>query len=408
MKIVCAGGGPAGLYFAISAKLRNADHDIVVVERNPVGVTYGWGVVYWDDLLDTLHGNDPVSARAIRACSTEWDGQQVHLPDGVRTYLGGYGYSLGRARLLELLTERAVALGVDVRFRREIDQPAEFGDADLVVAADGANSRFRRRCPDWFNTEVREGRNKYIWLGTHRVFDSFRFAFEQTEAGWIWMHAYPFDAETSTVIAECAPETWHGLGFHRLDDTDSCALLEVIFGTHLEGHALMAKARGDAPWLQFQCVTNDVWYRDNLVLVGDAAHTTHFSVGSGTRLAIEDAVTLADVLTGCPNLPTALRSYQEQRKAALVEITRQAANSARWFENVPVHLAARQPVRFAYSLWQRRTHQPQWRYRLHQATQLAPVRRLRRSVGNAQRHLRARRRQSPGARARCRTRGVLT
>ncbi|MFZ0119467.1 MAG: FAD-dependent oxidoreductase, partial [Pseudonocardiaceae bacterium] len=208
MKIVCIGGGPAGLYFAISAKLRDAGHDITVIERDPAGATYGWGVVYWDDLLDMLFRNDLDSAQEIRAASVLWQEQRVILRSEQTAYLPGYGFSVGRAALLDILAQRATELGVDVQYCHEVDDPSDPADADLVVVADGANSRVRQRHGDHFGARVDIGGNPYIWLGTDKVFDSFTFAFEQTSAGWVWFHAYPSSAGISTCIVECAQATW--------------------------------------------------------------------------------------------------------------------------------------------------------------------------------------------------------
>ncbi|MDQ3904987.1 MAG: FAD-binding monooxygenase, partial [Actinomycetota bacterium] len=220
MKIVCVGGGPAGLYFSISAKLRNPAHDITVIERNPAGVTYGWGVTFSDPLLDSLYHNDPVSARKIFESPASWHNQEVCVGTQ-RAHLGGYGYAIGRKHLLDILVDRAAELGVDIQFEREVNDLSEVSDANLVVACDGVNSRIRRFYRQHFQTDAVVGRNKYLWLGTHRIFQSFMFAFEETPAGWIWFYSYPYNAGTTTFIVECSPETWTGLGFDRLSPDDS-------------------------------------------------------------------------------------------------------------------------------------------------------------------------------------------
>ncbi|MGH3831987.1 MAG: FAD-dependent monooxygenase [Pseudonocardiaceae bacterium] len=394
MNIVCVGGGPAGLYFAILMKLRNRGHDVTVVERNPAGVTYGWGVVFWDDLLDELYRNDSVSARAIRDISAQWGGQEVHLRGERAAYLGGYGYSLGRQRLLDILVERATGLGVDICFEREVKDLSEFPEADLIIACDGVNSSIRQLRLDHFRTDVEVGRNKYIWLGTRRVFDSFTFAFEETAAGWIWFHAYCFDAQTSTLIVECSPETWAGLGFDELEPEQGVALLEKIFESYLDGHSLIGQTRGSvnkSPWRNFERISNDKWYHDNVVLMGDAAHTTHFAIGSGTKLAIADAITLAEKLDAHDDLASALHAYQEDRRFALLAAQSKAISSTKWFENVPCYIGQR-ATSFAYSLLKRRGRYSLWHYQLHLATQIAVLRRLRRSLGAARSALRARRR----------------
>jgi anthraniloyl-CoA monooxygenase len=392
MKIVCVGGGPAGLYFAISAKLRNPGHDITVIERNPAGVTYGWGVTFSDGLLDALYHNDPESAQKIFDSPASWGNQEVHVGTQ-RAHLGGYGFAIGRKYLLDILAQRALALGVDVRFQCEVKDLSELADADLIIASDGANSRVRKLHGDHFQACADVGRNKYVWLGTHRIFDSFMFAFEETAAGWIWFYSYPFNADTTTFIVECSPETWKGLGFDELGPDESIKLLEAIFARHLDGHSLMNPMRdlGKIPWLNFTRITNTVWYHGNVVLMGDAAHTTHFSNGSGTTLAMQDAIALAESLDAHDDLQVALKDYAGKRQAAIANLQRAAKGSTEWFENVPSYID--QPItQFAYSLWKRRGHYPLWRYQLHLATQIATLRKLRRSISAVRHGLRARRR----------------
>lgn len=242
-----------------------------------------------------------------------------------------------------------------------------------------------------FRTEVDLGRNKYIWLGTHRTFDAFTFAFERTAAGWIWCHAYRFDAETSTFIVECPPETWAGLGFGQLSTDRSLEVLEGIFATHLGGQSLVSQVRGldGARWLNFKRISNATWYHENVVLMGDAAHTTHFAIGAGTRLAIEDAISLAHHLRRHRDLPVALGAYEDERRGEMAAAQSLAGNSARWFEEVDRH-ADGDVVRLAYSLWTRRGGHPRWRYQLHLAVQHAPVRWLLRRVMAARRWVRTR------------------
>ena len=401
MKIVCIGGGPAGLYFAISAKLRNSAHDITVIERNPAGVTYGWGVTFSDDLLDGLYRNDPQSAREIFDSPASWGNQEVHVcstqPWGAelggtqRAHLGGYGFAIGRKHLLDILVKRARDLGVDIQFQREVEDLSEFADADVIIACDGAHSRVRKLHGEHFQTGVDVGRNKYVWLGTHRVFDSFMFAFEETAAGWIWFYSYPFNDDMTTFIVECSPETWTGLGFDELRPADSIKLLEDIFARHLDGHSLLSPIPGKTPWLNFTRITNTVWYHDNIVLMGDAAHTTHFSIGSGTTLAMQDAIELADSLDSHDDLQVALKDYAEKRRTAIADAQSAAVSSTEWFENVPSYIDL--PItQFSYSLWKRRGHYPPWRYQLHLATQITPLRRARRAVSAVRNTLRARRR----------------
>ncbi len=393
MKIACVGGGPAGLYFSILMKLADPANEVTVFERNPAGVTYGWGVVFWDDLLDDLYRSDPVSAREIAASSVCWNGQEVRVGAGQPVFLGGSGFSVGRKRLLDILASRAIDLGVEVRFESPVHQPSDIGEADLVIACDGANSQVRQRCAPEFQTEVEVGRNKYIWLGTQRVFDAFTFAFEKTPAGWIWFHSYYFDRETSTCIVECSPETWEGLAFDTLGADESIRRLEEIFGAYLDGHPLINQLRGQdrIPWLNFRRISNQAWVRGNIVLMGDAAHTTHFAIGSGTRLAIQDAIGLAGKLTQHRDLGAALKAYEEDRRHDLLALQSSARNSTRWFEEVQSYMD-QDAVQFGFSLWKRRGRSPAWRYQLHLATQISALRRLRRWFTAARRSVRARRR----------------
>jgi anthraniloyl-CoA monooxygenase len=381
-------------------KLRDNDHDITVLERNPAGVTYGWGVVFWDDMLDDLYHNDLESAREIRDRSVVWDDQEVHVRSKQTIPIGGYGFSIGRKPLLEILAKRATDLGADVRFECEVEDLSEFAGADLIVACDGVNSRMRQLYADQFQTNVEVGWNKYIWLGARKVFDAFTFAFEETDAGWIWFHAYRFNADTSTFIVECSPETWKGLGFNEVGSDESIALLEEIFSPYLDGLPLISQTRhlDKAPWLNFRRITNEKWHHNKVVLMGDAAHTTHFAIGSGTRLAIEDAIALAEKLHEHKDLQDALEAYEEERGAALFMLQDAERNSTRWFENVQHHID-QDAVRFASSLRYRRRgkaipDEVPWHYYLHRTTGVIAAlrryrRRLRRWFFSAKRELRA-------------------
>jgi 2-polyprenyl-6-methoxyphenol hydroxylase-like FAD-dependent oxidoreductase len=385
MRIVCVGGGPAGLYFAIVMKERNREHEITVLERNPAGVTYGWGVVFWDDLLDQLYASDSATASEISSNAFRWNGQMLAVEGKEPARVEGHGYGIGRHRMLDLLRRRAVALGVQVRFECEVGDRTQLPDADLIVVCDGVNSRLRQLQAADFETEVDTGRNKYIWLGTAKIFDTFTFAFVPTAAGWIWAHAYAFDDDTSTFIVECTAETWSGLGFDGLDEDETLALLEQLFESHLDGQRLRTHARGDgaAPWLSFRTLTNETWHRENLVLIGDAAHTTHFTIGSGTKLALEDAIALAAELHQGQELETALGAYERKRRAALRLAQSEARFSARWFENVPRYVELDPPQLFTVLRLRRSPllarMPPTLYYWLYQGTRSVPgVRKLRR------------------------------
>lgn len=354
MRIACVGGGPAGLFFSILAGRLEGGHRISVHERFPAGVTYGWGVVFWNDLLTQLDDRDPPTAQALRAEAFRWEDQVVDVAGRAPVRIPSHGYSMARQRLLEILAGRARDLGVEIHYRHEVEDRSELGDADLVIACDGVNSALRTRGRDDFGTAIAQGSNRYIWLGTSQVFRSFTFPFRRTEAGWIWAHAYGFDADTSTFVVETTPETWRGLGFDRMPADATMRRLEEIFAGPLDGHPLRPQAgtRDTAPWLQFQGVANRRWHAGPVALMGDAAHTTHFTIGSGTRLALEDAMALADALSHCDRLDQALESYGRRRRAALRTTLRSAANSARWFERLPRYV---ERDRFADLLLRRRS-----------------------------------------------------
>jgi anthraniloyl-CoA monooxygenase len=392
MRIACVGGGPAGLFFSIAAKLTDPQHEITVYERDPAGSTYGWGVTFGDDLLDLLHFRDPVSARAVEASCVLWRGRAVWLPEDPPGWLRGYGHSLMRSRLLEILTERAVDLGVQVHHQHPVDSAADL-DADLVVAADGVRSRLRQAAADKFGTKVITGENTYIWLGTDYIFPSLTMAMVQTAAGPIWFQAYPSAPEMSTCVVECSMQTWQGLGLHTAEETDALRILEQAFAAALKGARLMGRARGQAAgWLRFDHVTNDIWHHDNVVLIGDAAHTTHFSLASGTRLALHDGMVLARVLAKHPTLPEALAAYDRRRRPSLARTQMRALQSMRWFENPPFQ-PGMDGATFGYAITRRRGgNPPRWRVRLRQA---GPIRAVQQLLDERDRRWSARQRTRP-------------
>lgn len=354
MKIACIGGGPAGLYFALSMKLRDPAHEIALFERNPRGVTFGWGVVFSDQTVDNLMANDPVSGAAIVEGFAHWDDIAVHI-GGECLRSSGHGFiGIGRKPLLDLLSARAEELGVKLHYGAESDpDPAQWAEYDLVIAADGINSRIRDARSEAFGVEIEERANKFVWLGTPKTFEAFTFAFEQTEAGWIWAHAYRFAADCSTFIVECSPETWRGLGFDTMESAAFIARCEQIFAAYLDGHPLLSNAShlpGAAAWLNFRRVTCARWSDGKIILIGDAAHSAHFSIGSGTKLALEDAIKLAEVLNR-PALPLvqALEEYQAERSLEVLKLQNSARNSTEWFETLERYLDF-EPWQFAYSL----------------------------------------------------------
>ena len=354
MRIACLGGGPAGLYFAISMKLRDPAHHIDLFERNRADDTFGWGVVFSDQTVENLMANDPVSGSAISGEFAHWDDIEVHI-HGETVRSSGHGFiGIGRKRLLGILQERARALGVQLHFEHEASADlADWAGYDLVIAADGANSRIRAAHERHFGTDIQVRKNKFFWFGTHKVFEAFTFAFEQTEAGWVWAHAYRFDDDLSTFIVEMDPETWERLGFDHLGQEEAIAACERIFAKYLDGQRLMSNAKhlpGPQAWLNFRRIICERWSYENLILLGDAAHTAHFSIGSGTKLALEDAIKLAEVLNR-PGLSRedALSEYQEERSVEVLKLQNSARNSTEWFETLDRYLHF-EPIQFAYSL----------------------------------------------------------
>jgi anthraniloyl-CoA monooxygenase len=372
MRTAVLGGGPGGLNFAISLKARDPAHEVTVIERNKPDDTFGWGVVLSDETLENLAGNDPVSAETIRNNFAYWDDIAVHYRGTVQVS-GGHGFSgIGRKRLLRILQRRARELGVTIKFETEAEPvDAYAAHYDLVVAADGVNSKARAAHADVFKPDIDVRACKYIWLGTHQKFDeAFTFIFEETEHGWIWVHAYQFDADTATFIVECTEETWRKSGFDRMSLDETIATCERVFAKYLGGNALMSNARhlrGSA-WLNFNRVLCERWSYKNIVLLGDAAATAHFSVGSGSKLAMESAIALANYVCSEPTLEKAFARYESERRLEVLRLQNSARNSTEWFENVERYLHL-DPVQFSYSLLTRsqrishenlRQRDPQW------------------------------------------------
>ncbi len=353
MRVACLGGGPAGLYFAISTKLRMPDADVTVFERNKPDDTFGWGVVLSDETLDNLAANDPASAAEIRTHFAYWDDIALHH-QGQRLVSSGHGFcGIGRKRLLLILQKRAAELGVDLRFETEVGAASDYmNDFDVVVACDGLNSKTRMEFAEAFEPDIDIRKCQFVWLGTHQKFDdAFTFIFEKTDKGWIWVHAYQFDDKTATFIVECGQDTFDAYGFGEKSQQETIAICEDIFCDYLDGHALMTNAnhiRGSA-WIRFPRVLCKTWSHKNVVLLGDAAATAHFSIGSGTKLALESAIALADSLTTATSIPQAFAEYEEKRRLEVLRLQSAARNSVEWFEDVERYLDL-DPIQLNYSM----------------------------------------------------------
>lgn len=352
MRIACLGGGPGGLYFAISMKLRHPDTEVTVYERNRADDTFGWGVVFSDQTLANLRANDDVSADLIEQNFAYWDDLAVVIK-GTRETSRGHGFcGIGRKQLLILLQNRAQQLGVNISFSTEIADVAELRSKyDLVVACDGLNSLVRNTFAGHFRPMIDRRACKFVWLGTHQKFDdAFTFIFEETSKGYLWAHAYQFNEDTATFIVETDEATWTRYGFADMSQEESIRVCEDIFKDHLGGHALMTNAshiRGSA-WINFPRVICENWHHENIVLLGDAAATAHFSIGSGTKLAMESAIALADEIAMAQDVGLALANYEASRKQEVLRIQSAALNSLEWFENIHRYLHFH-PVQFYYS-----------------------------------------------------------
>ncbi|MBT3938150.1 MAG: bifunctional salicylyl-CoA 5-hydroxylase/oxidoreductase [Pelagibacterales bacterium] len=372
MKIACIGGGPGGLYFAISIKLQNPNTEVVVIERNRPADTFGWGVVLSDETLNNLENNDPISAKKIRSNFAYWDDIALHHK-GMKLKSTGHGFcGVGRKTLLTILQERAIELEVKLQFEVEVGSASEYmKQYDIVVASDGLNSKTRNEFSEFFKPDTDLRACQFVWLGTNQKFDdAFTFIFEETKHGWIWAHAYQFDSNTATFIVECNQDTFDAFGFNNLTQSESINICQDIFKDYLDGNALMTNAkhiRGSA-WIKFPRVLCEKWSHKNIVLLGDASATAHFSIGSGTKLALESAISLATNLVIEKNYKLAFEKYEDARKLEVLRLQSAARNSVEWFEDVERYLNL-DPIQLKYSLLTRsqrishenlRERDPQW------------------------------------------------
>src|SRR4051794_7646820 len=344
MRTAIVGGGPGGLYLSILLKKLDPTHDVVVYERNAPDDTFGFGVVFSDETLAAFEAADPETYAEITRRFARWAEIDVHYRGETMTS-GGHGFSaLARVDLLGVLQRRAAGLDVDLRFRTEVD-PEDI-DADLIVAADGVNSTLRRRYAESFEPSLDRRRAKYVWFGTDLVFDAFKFFIKETEHGVLQVHGYPYSDTMSTFIVETTPRAWRGLGLDRASEEESLRICEDLFSDVLEGHRLIANR---SLWIDFVTVRNQSWRHENVVLLGDAAHTAHFSIGSGTKLAMEDAIALAWAFREHGQVEAALEAYEAERKPIVESTQRAAQGSLEWFEGIERYMG-QEPRIFAFNL----------------------------------------------------------
>ncbi|WP_448956371.1 bifunctional salicylyl-CoA 5-hydroxylase/oxidoreductase [Labrys neptuniae] len=361
MRIVCIGGGPAGLYFALLMKKQHPAHRITVVERNRPFDTFGWGVVFSDATMQSMRQWDPQTAEAIEVAFNHWDDIELVFK-GRKIRTTGHGFvGIGRKKMLNILQERCLELGVELVFEHDVTDLDDFADADLVIASDGVNSRIRAKYADIFMPDMVVRPNRYIWLGTDKRFNAFTFDFQRTEHGWFQAHIYRFDETTSTFIVETTDDVFKAHGIDAMDQDQSIAFCEKLFAGTLEGHRLMTNARhmrGSA-WLNFGRLICEKWSHFNgnnhVVLMGDSAHTAHFAIGSGTKLAIDDAIELTrqfDLIGhDRTRIPTVLAAYEEVRRVDVARIQNAARNAMEWFEVVGTRYAdTLEPEQFMYSM----------------------------------------------------------
>jgi len=350
MKINIIGGGPAGLYFAILMKKAEASHRIKIYERNGPDDTFGWGVVFSGKTLANLRAADETSHAEITKQFAAWDNVDVvHRSDKVSIHGNSFS-GIARLQLLKILQRRAEELGVEIEFHNEIHNIEEMrNDCDLLLAADGVNSTVRLNYLEQLQPELDLRTNRYIWFGTNQLFHGLTLTFRENSAGVFAAHSYKFNPTTSTFIVECDPETWDKAGFGSMSDDDTRAYLGEVFAKDLQGHKLLSN---NSKWINFLLVKNKYWFFENLVLIGDALHTAHFSIGSGTKLAIEDAIALAESFQQNPNVSEALTHFTETRRPVILDYQAAAFESMLWFENAAqyMHLS---PLELAFSLMTR-------------------------------------------------------
>lgn len=346
MKIVILGGGPAGLYCGLLIKKANPAHDITIIERNPAGVTYGWGVVFSDRTLSAFQRADYKTYEQITRSFVIWDTIDIYYRNEKISCGGHIISSIARKHLLSILQQRCAELGITLVFDREIHDLSELGNYDLLIAADGINSLARKTYADHFKPRIENGKARYIWLGANRVLDAFTFIFRENEHGLFQVHAYPFSGTISTFIVECDEVSWLNAGLDTASEEQSLAYCQNLLADHLGNAKLLSN---NSKWISFPTLKTRRWHYNNIVLLGDAIHTAHFSIGSGTKLAMEDAIALAQSLEQHNNLETALNAYELVRKPVVEVFQRAASESQAYFETLKRYLSL-EPMPFAFQL----------------------------------------------------------
>jgi len=350
MKINIIGGGPAGLYFAILMKKQNPSREISVVERDGPNDTFGWGIVFSDQTFSYLEESDQPSFKQIIANCEIWDNVDV-VHRGEKVTIRGNRFSgIGRLKFLHILRARCRELNVDLRFHTNVTDVESLRDCDLLVGADGANSVARRAYQDYFKPSIDVRKNKYLWLGTNQLFHGLTLTFRENEAGRFIAHSYKFNQTTSAFIVECDEATWRNAGFDSKSEAETCEYLQQVFEADLGGHPLLANSF--VRWINFPLVRNQRWSHENIVLLGDALHTAHFSIGSGTKLALEDSIALAKCFTENPGVMAALREFERARRPIVEALQDAAFSSLLTLENIHEDWRLA-PLPFAYKLMTR-------------------------------------------------------
>jgi anthraniloyl-CoA monooxygenase len=347
LKIVSIGGGPAGLYLGILMKKADPAHDVTVIERNRADDTFGFGVVFSDETVQNFAEADPATYDAITRSFAHWTDIDIHYNGTVLTSTGHGFAGMSRKTMLNLLQTRAAELGVNLQFEKEVTDLAAYRGADLILAADGVNSWIRAKYAEQFGPEIDWRRNKFVWLGAKLQLPAFTFIFKQNQHGLFRVHAYQYDKEYSTFIVECTEETWKRAGLDQADEDQTIAYCEALFRDELKGARLI---KNRSLWRTFPTIKNRHWHHENIVLMGDAAHTAHFSIGSGTKLAMEDAIALAASLQKYRKVDDALDAYEAERRPAVDAVQRAAQVSLQWFEEAERYFGRLEPIQFAFSM----------------------------------------------------------